>query len=61
LNVADVHGGEEQLQLLQAAGAGGSFGLAVLHRIVEFEECDSETVHLLIFLLMQFMSRPDQV
>ncbi|KAF4533554.1 hypothetical protein B566_EDAN001039 [Ephemera danica] len=54
------HGAEEQLQALQAAGVGGSLGLAVLHRIVEFEECDSETVHLLIFLLMQFMSRPDQ-
>jgi hypothetical protein len=33
----------------------------VLYRIVEFEESDSETVHLLVFLLMQFMSRADQV
>jgi hypothetical protein len=33
----------------------------LLQRIIEFEESDSETIHLLVFLLMQFMSRPDQV
>ncbi|XP_065352317.1 protein unc-79 homolog isoform X2 [Cloeon dipterum] len=32
----------------------------LLQRIIEFEESDSETIHLLIFLLMQFMSRSDQ-
>lgn len=32
----------------------------LLQRIIEFEESDSETIHLLVFLLMQFMSRPDQ-
>lgn len=31
-----------------------------LHRIIDIEESDKETVHLLIFLLMQFMSRSDQ-
>lgn len=31
-----------------------------LHRIIELEEADKETIHLLIFLLMQFLSRSDQ-
>ncbi|GAB0098713.1 protein unc-79 homolog [Sergentomyia squamirostris] len=31
-----------------------------LHRIIDLEEQDKETIHLLVFLLMQFMSRPDQ-
>lgn len=31
-----------------------------LHRIIDIEELDKETIHLLTFLLMQFMSRSDQ-
>lgn len=31
------------------------------HKIVDLEEADKETMHLLIFLLMQFLSRQDQV
>lgn len=31
-----------------------------LHRIIDIEESDKETMHLLIFLVMQFMSRSDQ-
>lgn len=31
-----------------------------LHRIIDLEESDRETVHLLIFLFMQFLSRSDQ-
>lgn len=31
-----------------------------LHRIIDLEESDKETMHLLIFLLMQFFSRVDQ-
>lgn len=31
-----------------------------LHRIIDLEESDKETIHLLIFLLMQFLSRSDQ-
>lgn len=31
------------------------------HKIVDFEEADKETMHLLVFLLMQFLSRQDQV
>ena len=30
-------------------------------KIVQLEEKDKETVHLLLFLLMQFFSRQDQV
>ncbi|KAK9304372.1 hypothetical protein QLX08_004330 [Tetragonisca angustula] len=30
------------------------------HKIVDLEEADKETMHLLVFLLMQFLSRPDQ-
>ncbi|XP_015191031.1 PREDICTED: protein unc-79 homolog isoform X6 [Polistes dominula] len=30
------------------------------HKIVDFEEADKETIHLLVFLLMQFLSRQDQ-
>lgn len=32
----------------------------VVHKIVELEEQDRDTMHSLIFLLMQFLSRPDQ-
>lgn len=31
-----------------------------LHRIIDIEELDKETIHLLVFLFMQFMSRSDQ-
>ncbi|XP_055852716.1 protein unc-79 homolog isoform X5 [Episyrphus balteatus] len=32
----------------------------LINRITELEESDKETIHLLVFLLMQFMSRTDQ-
>lgn len=32
-----------------------------LYRVIDLEEADKETIHLLIFLLMQFMSRADLV
>lgn len=31
-----------------------------LHRIIDLEELDKETIHLLVFLFMQFLSRSDQ-
>lgn len=31
-----------------------------LHRIIDLEESDKETIHLLVFLFMQFLSRADQ-
>lgn len=31
-----------------------------LHRIIDLEESDKETINLLVFLLMQFLSRADQ-
>lgn len=34
---------------------------AFTHKIVELEEADKETMHLLVFLFMQFLSRTDQV
>ncbi|XP_073838636.1 UNC-79 domain-containing protein isoform X9 [Musca autumnalis] len=34
--------------------------VGLLSRITELEESDRETIHLLVFLLMQFMSRTDQ-
>ncbi|XP_039288508.1 protein unc-79 homolog isoform X2 [Nilaparvata lugens] len=33
---------------------------AFLHRVIDLEEADRETIHLLVFLLMQFLSRSDQ-
>lgn len=30
-----------------------------LHRIIDLEEADKETIHLLVFLFMQFLSRSD--
>lgn len=33
---------------------------ACLHRIIDLEEADKETIHLLVFLFMQFLSRADQ-
>lgn len=35
--------------------------LGFVHKIVDLEEGDKETMHLLVFLLMQFLSRADQV
>lgn len=32
-----------------------------LYRVIDLEEADKETIHLLVFLLMQFMSRADLV
>lgn len=34
--------------------------LSFLQRVIDLEEADKETMHLLIFLLMQFLSRADQ-
>ncbi|XP_071438717.1 protein unc-79 homolog [Hetaerina americana] len=34
--------------------------IGYLQRVIEFEEADHETIHLLVFLLMQFLSRSDQ-
>lgn len=34
---------------------------AYTHKIMDLEEADRETMHLLVFLLMQFLSRQDQV
>lgn len=34
--------------------------LGVLQRVIDLEEMDRETMHLLVFLLMQFLSRSDQ-
>lgn len=38
---------------------GGDDGhlLSIFHRIIEIEEMDKETMHLLTFLFMQFLSR----
>ncbi|XP_059622044.1 protein unc-79 homolog [Phlebotomus argentipes] len=41
-------------------GAGEDTLSGCLNRIIDLEEQDKETIHLLVFLLMQFMSRPDQ-
>jgi hypothetical protein len=45
------------------AGSTGDDGNLVgfLHRVIDLEEADRETMHLLVFLLMQFLSRSDQV
>lgn len=43
-------------------GAGDDFNLSgCLYRVIDLEEADKETIHLLVFLLMQFMSRTDLV
>lgn len=44
---------------LNAADDGNLVGF--LHRAIDLEEADRETMHLLVFLLMQFLSRSDQV
>ena len=33
--------------------------LNIIHKVTEIEDHDKDTIHLLIFLLMQFLSRPD--
>ena len=33
----------------------------LLHRVIDLEEADKETMHLLIFLFLQFLSRVEQV
>ncbi|XP_055534340.1 protein unc-79 homolog isoform X11 [Wyeomyia smithii] len=41
-------------------GHGDEFNVSgCLYRIIDLEESDKETIHLLVFLLMQFMSRAD--
>lgn len=45
------------------AGSTGDDGnvIGFVRRIIDLEEADRETMHLLVFLLMQFLSRSDQV
>ncbi|XP_035781360.1 protein unc-79 homolog isoform X1 [Anopheles albimanus] len=40
-------------------GQNDDFQLGSLYRVIDLEEADKETIHLLVFLLMQFLSRPD--
>lgn len=42
-------------------GADDSNIVGFLHRVIDLEEADRETMHLLVFLLMQFLSRSEQV
>ncbi|XP_050073343.1 protein unc-79 homolog isoform X4 [Anopheles maculipalpis] len=41
------------------SGQNEDFHLGSLYRVIDLEEADKETIHLLVFLMMQFMSRPD--
>uniref|UniRef100_A0A182J4T6 Protein unc-79 homolog n=2 Tax=Anopheles atroparvus TaxID=41427 RepID=A0A182J4T6_ANOAO len=41
------------------SGPNDDFHMGSLYRVIDLEEADKETIHLLVFLLMQFMSRPD--
>uniref|UniRef100_A0A182JSA7 Protein unc-79 n=1 Tax=Anopheles christyi TaxID=43041 RepID=A0A182JSA7_9DIPT len=41
------------------SGQNEDFHMGSLYRVIDLEEADKETIHLLVFLLMQFMSRPD--
>ncbi|KAG4066741.1 hypothetical protein HA402_012808 [Bradysia odoriphaga] len=45
---------------MQSFGGDETNLAACLHRIIDLEEADKETIHLLVFLLMQFLSRADQ-
>ncbi|KAF6204812.1 hypothetical protein GE061_018974 [Apolygus lucorum] len=46
---------------IHAINPGDDNNLAgLLHRVIELEEADKETMHLLIFLFLQFLSRPEQ-
>lgn len=38
-------------------GGEDSYLTGIFHRIVEVEESDRETIHLMVFLFMQFLSR----
>ena len=50
------------IHLLNAGSANDDGNLVgFLHRVIDLEEADRETMHLLVFLLMQFLSRSDQV
>ncbi|XP_050087901.1 protein unc-79 homolog isoform X2 [Anopheles aquasalis] len=40
-------------------GPNDDFQMGSLYRVIDLEEADKETIHLLVFLLMQFLSRPD--
>uniref|UniRef100_T1DP79 Putative plasma membrane protein n=1 Tax=Anopheles aquasalis TaxID=42839 RepID=T1DP79_ANOAQ len=42
-------------------GPNDDFQMGSLYRVIDLEEADKETIHLLVFLLMQFLSRPDLV
>lgn len=55
MNIADGH--MHSLNMVEENGS--CPGLT--HKIVELEEADKETMHLLVFLFMQFLSRQDQV
>ncbi|XP_024081973.1 protein unc-79 homolog isoform X2 [Cimex lectularius] len=46
---------------IHAMNPGDDVNLAgLLHRVLDLEEADKETMHLLIFLFLQFLSRPEQ-
>jgi hypothetical protein len=50
------------IHLLNAGSATDDGNLVgFLHRVIDLEEADRETMHLLVFLFMQFLSRSDQV
>lgn len=50
------------IQSLNAGSTGDDGNLVgFIHHIIDLEEADRETMHLLVFLLMQFLSRSDQV
>ncbi|KAF7993840.1 hypothetical protein HCN44_011109 [Aphidius gifuensis] len=53
-NLTDGH--VHSLNMVEEAGALPGYA----HKIVELEEADKETMHLLVFLFMQFLSRQDQ-
>lgn len=55
LNVTDGH--VHSLNMVDETSALPGY----THKIVDLEEADKETMHLLVFLLMQFLSRQDQV
>ncbi|XP_021924860.1 protein unc-79 homolog isoform X4 [Zootermopsis nevadensis] len=49
------------IQSLNAGSTGDDGNLVgFIHHIIDLEEADRETMHLLVFLLMQFLSRSDQ-
>ncbi|KAG8319395.1 Protein unc-79 [Homalodisca vitripennis] len=48
------------IHAMSASVADDSNLAGFMHRVVDLEESDRETMHLLVFLLMQFLSRSDQ-